>query len=92
MRASETDVSASYWRDGLRQYRDEPLPSVVSDVARYSSHDIVIADPAVASLRITGTFFANDVESWLQSLEAALPVRTIRAPDGTVRLESKPRN
>jgi transmembrane sensor len=80
------------WRDGLLQYRDEPLPSVVADVARYSSHDIVIADPAVADLRITGTVFANDVESWLQSLEAALPVRTIRAPDGTVRLESKPRN
>lgn len=76
------------WRDGLLQYRDEPLPSVIVDVARYSEHDIVIADPAVAQLRITGTVFANDVESWLQSLEAALPVRAIRTPDGVVRLES----
>ncbi len=51
----------------------------------------MIADPAVAELRITGTVFANDVESWLQSLEAASPVRAIRAPDGTVRLESTSR-
>lgn len=79
------------WRDGLLQYRDEPLPSVIADVARYSEHDIVIADPAVAELRVTGTVFANDVESWLQSLEAALPVRAIRAPDGAVRLESTAR-
>lgn len=79
------------WRDGLLQYRDEPLPSVIADVNRYSKHDIVIADPAVAELRVTGTVFANDVESWLQSLEAALPVRAIRAPDGSVRLESTSR-
>ena len=79
------------WRDGLLQYQDEPLPSVIADVARYSEHDIVIADPAVAELRVTGTVFANDVESWLQSLEAALPVRAVRAPDGAVRLESTSR-
>jgi transmembrane sensor len=79
------------WRDGLLQYRDEPLPSVIADVTRYSEYDIVIADPAVAELRVTGTVFANDVESWLQSLEAALPLRANRAPDGTVRLESTSR-
>jgi transmembrane sensor len=79
------------WREGLLQYRDEPLPAVIADVTRYSKYDIVIADPAVAQLRVTGTVFANDVESWLQSLEAALPVRAIRAPDGGVRLESTTR-
>lgn len=79
------------WRDGLLQYRDEPLPAVIADVTRYSKYNIVIADPSVAELRVTGTVFANDVESWLQSLEAALPVRAIRAPDGVVRLESTSR-
>ena len=79
------------WRDGLLQYRDEPLPSVIADVVRYTEHDILIADPAVAELRVTGTVFTNDVESWLQSLEAALPLRAIRAADGAVRLESTAR-
>ena len=76
------------WRDGLLQYRDEPLPSVIADVARYAGYDIVIADPAVAELRVTGTVFANDVESWLLSLEAALPVHAVRGANGSVRLES----
>ena len=80
------------WRDGLLQYRDEPLPSVIADVARYAEYDIVIADPAVADLRVTGTVFSNDVESWLLSLEAALPVRAVRGANGAVRLESISRN
>ena len=79
------------WREGMLQYQDEPLPSVIADVTRYSKYSIVIADPAVAELRVTGTVFTNDVESWLQSLEAALPVRAIRAPDGAVRLETTSR-
>lgn len=79
------------WRDGLLQYKDEPLPLVIADVVRYSQYDIAIADPGVAQLRVTGSVFTHDVESWLQSLEAALPVRVIRAPDGAVRLESTSR-
>ena len=80
------------WREGLLQYRDEPLQSVIADVARYSTRDIVVADAETAELRITGTVFTNDVESWIESLEAALPVRAIRAPDGAVRLEARARN
>jgi transmembrane sensor len=80
------------WREGLLQYRDEPLQSVIADVARYSTRDIVVADAQTAELRITGTVFTNDVESWIESLEAALPVRVIRAPDGAVRLEARARN
>jgi transmembrane sensor len=76
------------WRDGLLQYRDEPLPSVIADVARYAGYDIVIGDAAVAELRVTGTVFSNDVDSWLLGLEAALPVRAVRAANGAVRLES----
>ncbi len=76
------------WRKGRLQYRNEPLQSVVADVIRYSGQDIVVADPEIADLRITGTVFANDVGSWLQSIEAALPVHIVRAPDGVVRLES----
>lgn len=79
------------WREGLLQYKDEPLPLVIADVVRYSQYDIAITDPAVAQLRVTGSVFTHDVESWLQSLEAALPVRVIRASDGTVRLESTSR-
>ena len=77
------------WRKGLLQFRNEPLRAVVADLTRYSARDIVIAHPQVADLRITGTVFADDVDSWLKSLETALPVRVVWAPDGSARLESR---
>jgi transmembrane sensor len=82
-------IGIAAWRDGLLQYRDEPLRLVLADLARYSARAIVIASPQIADLRITGTVFANDVDSWLQSLETALPVRVVRAPDGSARLEAR---
>ena len=82
-------IGIAAWREGLLQYRDEPLRSVIADLTRYSARDIVIANPQIADLRITGTVFANDVDSWLQSLETALPVRVVWAPDGSARLEAR---
>jgi transmembrane sensor len=79
------------WRHGVLQYRDEPLQSVIADVARYSARDIVIADAATADLRVTSTVFTNDVESWIASLETALPLRAVRTEDGVVRLEARAR-
>jgi transmembrane sensor len=82
-------VGVAAWREGRLQYRDEPLRLVIADLTRYSAQDIVIANSQIADLRITGTVFANDVNSWLQSLETALPVRVVRAPDGSARLEAR---
>jgi transmembrane sensor len=77
------------WRDGLLRYRNEPLRSVIADLTRYSARYIVIANPQVAELRVTGTVFADDVDSWLQSLESALPVRVVWEQNGAARLESR---
>ena len=82
-------IGIAAWREGILQYRDEPLRSVIADLTRYSARDIVIANPQIADLRITGTVFANEVDSWLQSLETALPVRVVWAPDGSARLEAR---
>ena len=77
------------WRKGRFQYRNEPLRSVMADLARNTGREIVIANPQIADVLITGTVFASDVDSWLQSLETVLPVRVVLAPDGSVRLESR---
>jgi transmembrane sensor len=77
------------WREGLLQYRNEPLRAIISDVIRYSTQEIVIADPQIADLRMTTTVFTNDVDSWLQGLEAAAPVRVVRTADGSAHLEAR---
>jgi transmembrane sensor len=67
------------WREGRRQYIGEPLSAVIEDLSRYSTRRIIITDPSVADLTVTGAVFEPDIERWLKSLEAAIPVRvTIR--------------
>lgn len=73
------------------QYENEPLASVVADRSRYSRRGIEIGDAEVGALRLTATVFKDQDEAWLESLQAALPVRAIEQPDGTVRLEAAPR-
>jgi transmembrane sensor len=77
------------WREGRLQYLGEPLNAVVSDVSRYVTYKIVVADPTLAALRMTGTISTSDVQSWLQSVEVALPVRVVQIAGGGVRLEAR---
>jgi transmembrane sensor len=70
---------ATSWRSGRLEYLGEPLKYVVADVNRYSTRQITIEDAAVGDLLLTGTVFANDVDAWLRSVEALLPVKVERA-------------
>lgn len=81
--------SIAGWRDGRLQYMDEPLGTVIDDIARYSSRRIVIEDAQVRQLRITGIVFQQNVDGWLTSLQATLPVQVLKGEDGTVRIESR---
>jgi len=71
------------WRQGQHHYIDEPLGIVIADLNRYASRRIVVDDPAVDSLRITTTFFSDDWQGWLATLEMAVPTLQVRqAEDG----------
>lgn len=77
------------WREGRLQYMDEPLSAVVADLARYSDHRIVIATPALDNLRVTGIVYVRNIDGWLASLEASLPVRVTLEEDGTTVIEQR---
>lgn len=74
------------WRQGRLQYLDEPLETVVADLARYSTREIHIADPTVANLRVTGIVFEQNIDGWLASLQATFPVEVARDASGRVTL------
>ncbi len=87
-RLSQVDAKqVDGWRNGRLQYENEPLGSIVADLSRYSHRRIEIGNPEVAALRVTGTVFENQVEGWLATLQAALPVRAVEQEDGSMRLE-----
>ncbi|MEL1263345.1 FecR family protein [Pseudoxanthomonas putridarboris] len=48
------------WREGKISFQGETLAEAVADFARYSDTRIVIADPELARMPITGLFAANN--------------------------------
>lgn len=91
-RAAVVPVNASSvagWRDGRLQYINESLQAVIADLRRYSSRKIVIGDSETGELRITGIVFQQNVDGWLASLEATLPVRVVHGENGTAEIRRR---
>ncbi len=74
------------WRQGRLQYLNEPLGIVVADLARYSQRRIDIKDPEVATLRVTGVVFEQNLDAWFASLESTFPVEILTHEDGSVSI------
>lgn len=69
------------WESGLLVFEDEPLGLAIDRMNRYAEKRLVIADPAIASLRISGVFRAGDTNALLEGLAAAFGVEARPAAD-----------
>jgi transmembrane sensor len=73
------------WRTGLLNFDDETLVEAVTEVNRYSGVQLVIRDPQVAAIRISGSFRAGDAEGFIETVAELRPVRPSRR-GGTIEL------
>ncbi|WP_084583210.1 FecR family protein [Sphingomonas azotifigens] len=88
--AAPTRVTAmTGWRDGVLVFDNQRLADAVADFNRYTDRPIRISDPAVANIRIGGTFQIRNSAAFLDLLRSAygLEVRAGRdeilvAPEG----------
>ena len=53
-------ASDTRWTNGMLSFEDAPLSRVIALANRYSATQIVLADPALGTLKFTGTFKARD--------------------------------
>lgn len=79
VRTAPADLSAALgWTSGEVIAHGWPLSRLLNAMNRYSDTKIAVADPALRSLRITGTFEAGDQDTLLRILEAGWPIRSRR--------------
>lgn len=78
------------WRHGFLQFDNDSLGAAVVELNRYSPRKIVLRDPRVASLRISGAFPTGNRQAFLTTATALYPLRVIPLPNGSVELASKP--
>ncbi|NJA08146.1 FecR family protein [Methylococcaceae bacterium WWC4] len=63
------------WRQQRIVFQEQPLSAVVAELERYRPGKILIIDPAIKALPITGVFGVGDTDQALQAIEQSLPVR-----------------
>ena len=76
------------WKQGVVEFRDQPLSEAIVDLNRYTRAKIIIKDPRVAALRITGVFKTGDIKRFGRSVAEVLPVRMIARDADTYELVS----
>jgi transmembrane sensor len=77
------------WRDGAVVFEGAPLSQALAEVGRYTRAQVVLAEPQVASLRISGRFRTNDVPGFFRALQEALPVRVSEPKQGVFYIEPR---
>lgn len=75
------------WRRGFLVFRETSLGEAVAEFNRYNTRKIVIDDPAVAAIRIGGSFRSTNVDAFIRLTEQGFPVRAERR-DGQIILKA----
>ncbi len=77
------------WARPRLQLANTPLADAVAALNRENTRQIVIDDPVLARLRLTGSFMADDAEGFARLLEANYEVEIEARNDGVLRLRAR---
>lgn len=76
------------WTRGRLVFSGSTLAEISSEISRYNDVKIVVNDPELNQLRVSGTFKTNDIDNLLHTLESILPLISERSIDGVIHLRS----
>jgi transmembrane sensor len=77
------------WGDGKLEFRDQPLSAVVESFNRFSADSVVIGDPAIGSIRVSGSFRYEGAQGFLAAVEHSLGLAVRRVGSATYRIERR---
>lgn len=75
------------WRDSRVSFDNASLAEALAEFERYGPANLIVRDPAVAALRVTGTFDPRRLDNFTRALPQVLPVR-LREHDGMTEIVS----
>lgn len=85
--SSTEDLEATLaWQRGELIAREMPLPELIRQLERYQPTEIIIADPDLAVLTVSGVFQLTQPEVMLTALAVSLGIEVDQVDAGTVRL------
>jgi transmembrane sensor len=72
------------WQNGQVVFHNAPLASVVDRMNRYDQAQLVLADPALAALTVSGTFNTGDAASFADIITRYLKIRAVYTDTGRI--------
>jgi transmembrane sensor len=81
--------AATAWRQGKVIFRDKTLAEAVHRLNRYSRQQVVVDDPVLAQLKVSGVFDAGDAQAFTEAMQAYLPVAADFSHRSTIHLRMK---
>lgn len=75
------------WKSGQVIFRDDSLGAAVAEMNRYSDDRILIEDPRVAALKVSGVFNADRPQNFVAAVTTFYPLRAVRTSAGATELE-----
>jgi transmembrane sensor len=77
------------WRAGYVTFRETPLAEAIAEFNRYNDRKMIIRDPEVAAIRVSGKFRSNRFEAFVRLLEQGFPIQAQREGDRIVLTDSR---
>jgi transmembrane sensor len=74
------------WRAGRLVFDRNSLAEVADEFNRYNRQQLVISEPSVAAIRISGTFKASNVEAFVRLLKQAYGLKVESTADGKLKI------
>ncbi|MDR6624409.1 FecR domain-containing protein [Caulobacter segnis] len=71
------------------QFDDVTLAEAVTQMNQYTSQTLVVIDPKVARLRVSGAFRTNDPARFAMTLTTLYPVRLVPLADGRIEIAAR---
>lgn len=78
------------WRRSLIEFENETVKSAIAELNRYSATQIVVADPHVAQMRMSGIVRTGDIAEFTELVGAMLPIAARKNAQGSVELYHAP--
>ncbi|RSZ59072.1 DUF4880 domain-containing protein [Massilia atriviolacea] len=75
--ASVAPGAVAAWREGRISFRNTPLALALAEFERYGQTGLVVRDPAVAALRVGGSYTLRQLPAFAAALPEILPVRLV---------------
>lgn len=77
---------ATSWREGQIIFENDALAYAVSELNRYGRRHLVLSDPRLANLRVSGAFNTSNTGVFIDMLTVHLPVRVDDTGDDSIVL------